>query len=266
MSTKQGTKKKGKPIDNGKKGTESHRKSGGPGKGAAPQHPSPKKTKKKSGSAATKQRKERRTAPRTQVPHPGDDCSPGLFSRFLSILLGRKPPKDLDVCLGAEAPQRKPSLMQRLLGPSKAKPAKKKEQEHDPFGFSLNDQPQHNDPVHQAIAVSLPGLAAGVSELKRALLVHDISTTGIGLKYDGPRVKAGTTLTMLLATKQQRLLTGLRAEVKRHEKGVLGAVFLEPDRHQETVLSKLVLEGQKRAKARKSKRQLPPEIQNMKLK
>lgn len=217
--------------------------------------------------------KERRRAERVHLPDTSDvddvRLDPKAQKKRFSFNPFKKPvPKDLDVSLepcppGTKAEEKKPSFLKRLLGLGGAERTCKEAESE--FGLTFTPEAHSPNDVHQSIAVELPGLAAGVNELKKAVRVKDISATGIGLAYAGPRVKAGTELTMLLATKTKKLTTNLRARVVRHSEGVLGAQFMELTRQQELLLSKLVLEGQKRSGRLKKKRELPKEIQNIKI-
>lgn len=167
-----------------------------------------------------------------------------LGGAFSGIFRKSTTKDDLAPCPpGSEPEEERPSLLRRLLGARSSRTCRETsgnlELHYDPEAHSAGD-------IHLSVAVSLPGLAVGVSELKRALKVRDISTTGIGIAYDGPRVKAGTELTLLLATRKKRLAAGLRARVVRHEEGVLGARFTDLEPQQEDLLGRLVLLGQKR--------------------
>lgn len=216
----------------------------------------------RTGHPETGKGKDRRKAKRTALP----DTS-GVKDVALGKKGGKKKaklpaaslPKDVHVTLSEEEHKAEEQKNRKALK------KKLKQDKDDPFGFSIDLPSVGHDEVHETIAVCLPQLGAACRELKAAMRVKDISATGIGLKYEGPRVKGGTVLTLILATKKSRLITGLKAKVMRHEKGVLGARFQDLNRQQENMLSKIVLEGQKRQRNMRKKRGLPKEIQDLKI-
>ncbi|MBU1247777.1 MAG: PilZ domain-containing protein [Proteobacteria bacterium] len=174
-------------------------------------------------------------------------------------------PKNLDVALSSKETRDEEKAARKALQERLKQEKKEQESQADPFGFSINLEDTKHDEVHQSIAITYPGLAAVCLELKKAVRVKDISTTGVGLRFESPRVKGGTLLTLTLGTKQGKILSGVRAKVMRHEKGIIGAKFVELTRQQENTLSKLVLEGQKLQGRMRKKRTLPKEIEDLKV-
>jgi len=98
----------------------------------------------------------------------------------------------------------------------------------------------------QSFRVHYPGLICRIKELQKNVRVRDISDTGLGLQYQGPRVKAGTRLHLVLGADREILIKGLVFRVVRHDQGILGGAFEELDRHQKETLAQIVLDAQKR--------------------
>nr|WP_321257511.1 PilZ domain-containing protein [uncultured Pseudodesulfovibrio sp.] len=105
-----------------------------------------------------------------------------------------------------------------------------------------------------AIRISVDGLAVNIPRLKKTFEVSDISATGLGFKFAKPRIKAGVKIKMDLILKGTNLATNVLCQVRRHEKGNVGCVFVELDRAQDDAVHKIVLIGQKEQAARKAAR------------
>ncbi len=207
---------------------------------------------------------ERRTASRLTMPHTSEagkhvQLGKNKPKKKFSLDFLKKIPAKLDVMLPKQPDQTQKKRKQELKNKLTQTDA------NSPFNFSFSPEDSKHDEVHQTIAVSFPGLAAGCTELKKAMHVKDISTTGVGLFFEKPRVKGGTILTLMLATKKQKLASGIKSKVMRHENGVIGARFQDLSRQQENILSKLVLEGQKLQGRLRKKRKLPKEIEDIKI-
>lgn len=105
-----------------------------------------------------------------------------------------------------------------------------------------------------AIRISVDGLTVNIPRLKKAFEVSDISATGLGFKFAKPRIKAGVKIKMDLILKGKNLATNILCQVRRHEKGNVGCVFVDLDRAQDDAVHKIVLIGQKEQAARKAAR------------
>jgi len=105
-----------------------------------------------------------------------------------------------------------------------------------------------------AIRISVEGLTVNIPRLKKAFEVSDISATGLGFKFAKPRIKAGVKIKMDLILKGTNLATNILCQVRRHEKGNVGCIFVELDRAQDDAVHKIVLIGQKEQAARKATR------------
>lgn len=97
----------------------------------------------------------------------------------------------------------------------------------------------------KAFRVSIRGLTVACAEFQTACPAVDLSALGIGFQHEGPRLKAGTVLTLTIQLSGQTLAEGLQAKVVRHEQGVVGAAFQELTRPQEDHVYKIVLEAQR---------------------
>jgi hypothetical protein len=169
--------------------------------------------------------------------------------------------------------------------PAKAKPAKKKPKDGPPpeaFAFSIKTtpkteaakpqarpqaKPQPAAPAREAkeaeapdldvksgsekkekrtaFRVSIRGVDVACAELQARCPALDISATGIGFQYQGPRVKGGTPLTLDLRLAGKMLAQQIPVKVMRHEGGILGCAFLELNRVQEDAVGKIVVGAQR---------------------
>ena len=110
--------------------------------------------------------------------------------------------------------------------------------------LSFSYQPATDAP-RQAFRASMPGLAAKVAPDGDMHDVHDVSAGGLSLEDSKRSLALGLTLTLDLHLKGRVIITGLQAEVARHEKDLTGLKFTNLSRKQEEHLDKLVLEVQK---------------------
>lgn len=117
------------------------------------------------------------------------------------------------------------------------------------FSISIKDEQAAK---RNAIRVEVKGLTVFVHRLNKPYRVADISATGIGFRFEKPRVKGGVQLKMDLLLDGKKEIEGVTAKVMRHEQGVVGCAFVDLDRHQEDAVSRLVLMGQKQQAARKA--------------
>ena len=179
------------------------------------------------------------------------------------------------------APRGKPAARP---APAKAKPVKKKPDGPAPqeFAFSLKTPPKPDpakpqakpqpmarpkDPEGEdgeapapdlevksgsekkekrtAFRVPIRGLDIACAELNARCPALDISATGIGFQYQGPRVKGGTILTLDVRLAGKILAQQVPAKVMRHEGGILGCAFLELNRVQEDAVGKIVVGAQR---------------------
>lgn len=96
-----------------------------------------------------------------------------------------------------------------------------------------------------AFRVPIRGLDIACAELNARCPALDISATGIGFQYQGPRVKGGTVLTLDVRLAGTVLAQQIPVKVMRHEGGVLGCAFLEMTRPQEEAVGKIVVGAQR---------------------
>ena len=96
-----------------------------------------------------------------------------------------------------------------------------------------------------AFRVSIRGMDVASAELNARCPAVDISATGIGFQYQGPRVKGGTLLNLDLRLAGKILAPQIPVKVMRHEGGVLGCAFLELNRVQEDAVGKIVVGAQR---------------------
>ncbi len=103
-----------------------------------------------------------------------------------------------------------------------------------------------------AMRITVKGLKVHVHRLKKDFKVTDISATGLGFKFEKPRIKGGVKLDMDLHLNGDTKATKLQCKVMRHEGGSVGCIFIDLDRKQDDVVHEIVLLGQKEQAARRN--------------
>ncbi|WP_319543717.1 PilZ domain-containing protein [uncultured Pseudodesulfovibrio sp.] len=121
------------------------------------------------------------------------------------------------------------------------------------FSISLKTEDAYAK-KRNAIRMTVEGLTVFIPRLKKRFEVSDISATGLGFKFEKPRIKAGVKIKMDIVLKGEKLATDILCQVRRHEKGNVGCAFVELDRAQDDAVHKIVLIGQKEQAARKAAR------------
>lgn len=104
----------------------------------------------------------------------------------------------------------------------------------------------------KAFRITVDGLAAFIPRLGKTFPVTDISASGLGFRFQKPRIKCGVKIKMDLLINGGREVEGVLCKVMRHERGVVGCAFVELDRKQEDAVSRIVLEGEKQLAARRT--------------
>ncbi|OIQ51816.1 Flagellar brake protein YcgR [Pseudodesulfovibrio hydrargyri] len=104
----------------------------------------------------------------------------------------------------------------------------------------------------KAFRVTVDGLAAFIPRLGKTFPVTDISASGLGFRFQKPRIKCGVKIKMDLLINGGREVEGVPCQVMRHERGVVGCAFVELDRKQEDAIGRIVLEGEKQLAARRT--------------
>lgn len=120
------------------------------------------------------------------------------------------------------------------------------------LGFSISLKNSHSR-QRQAVRIVLTGLEVYIHRLKKRYPVTNISATGLGFKFEKPRVKGGVRLDMDLIHEDKVVTKKVQCKVMRHEQGSVGCIFVELDRPQDDAVHKLVLLGQKQQAERKKK-------------
>lgn len=103
-----------------------------------------------------------------------------------------------------------------------------------------------------AMRITVKGLKVFVPRLNKSFPVTDISATGLGFKFEKPRMKGGVKLNMNIVLKGETKVEGITAKVMRHDRGSVGCVFIDLDRHQDDTVHEIVLLGQKEQTARRA--------------
>ncbi len=103
-----------------------------------------------------------------------------------------------------------------------------------------------------AMRITVKGLKVHVHRLKKQFEVTDISATGLGFKFEKPRIKGGVKLEMDLTLKGETKTANLVCKVMRHDRGSVGCIFEDLDRKQDDVVHEIVLLGQKEQTARRT--------------
>ena len=104
----------------------------------------------------------------------------------------------------------------------------------------------------KAFRITVDGLAAFIPRLGKTFPVSDISASGLGFRFQKPRIKCGVKIKMDLLINGGREVEGVLCKVMRHERGVVGCAFVDLDRKQEDAVSRIVLEGEKQLAARRT--------------
>jgi hypothetical protein len=104
----------------------------------------------------------------------------------------------------------------------------------------------------KAFRITVDGLAVFIPRLGKTFPVSDISASGLGFRFQKPRIKCGVKIKMDLMINGGREVEGVSCKVMRHERGVVGCAFTELDRKQEDAVSRIVLEGEKQLAARRN--------------
>jgi len=143
----------------------------------------------------------------------------------------------------------------KAKGRKKSKPVASDPIDETALGFSISLK---SDDAYakkrNAIRIAVEGLTVFIPRLKKAFEVSDISATGLGFKFVKPRIKAGVKIKMDISLKGKKLATNVLCQIRRHEKGNVGCIFVELDRAQDDAVHKIVLIGQKEQAARKAAR------------
>ncbi|NDV20062.1 hypothetical protein GO013_11610 [Pseudodesulfovibrio sp. JC047] len=119
------------------------------------------------------------------------------------------------------------------------------------FSISLKSNDAYAKRRH-AIRIAVKGLTVFIPRLKKRFEVADISATGLGFKFQKPHIKAGAKIKMDIFLKGEKQVANVLCQVRRHEKGKVGCIFVELDRAQDDAINKIVLIGQKEQAARKA--------------
>jgi len=145
------------------------------------------------------------------------------------------------------------SITQKTKGRKKAKQITSDPIDEAALGFSISlkaDDAQSKK--RGAIRIKVDGLQVYVHRLKKSYDVINISATGLGFKFEKPRIKSGVKIKMDLVLNGKKEATGVLCKVRQHERGNVGCLFIELDRAQDDAIHKLVLMGQKQQAARKA--------------
>ncbi|BCS87482.1 PilZ domain-containing protein [Pseudodesulfovibrio sediminis] len=149
---------------------------------------------------------------------------------------------DKEVCLEDKATCRK-----------NAKKVKADPIDEAALGFSISlkgDDAQTKK--RSSIRISVKGLEVFVHRLKKSYPVTNISASGLGFKFEKPRIKSGVKIKLDIVLDGKKEAVDVPCKVHRHEKGNVGCRFLELQRAQEDAVCKLVLLGQKQQAARRA--------------
>lgn len=119
------------------------------------------------------------------------------------------------------------------------------------FSISLKDDAELSR-KRDALRIRVKGLTAYVHRLNKKFAVTDISATGLGFKFEKPRIKGGVKLMMDLYMGNEVQTEGIECKVMRHDRGSVGCVFVELDRKQDDTVHALVLKGQKEQAERRA--------------
>ncbi|WP_338667131.1 PilZ domain-containing protein [Pseudodesulfovibrio methanolicus] len=104
----------------------------------------------------------------------------------------------------------------------------------------------------KAFRITVDGLAVFIPRLGKTFPASDISASGLGFRFQKPRIKCGVKIKMDLLINGGREVEGVLCKVMRHERGVVGCAFMDLDRKQEDAVSRIVLEGEKQLAARRT--------------
>lgn len=145
----------------------------------------------------------------------------------------------------------------------KAKKVKAKPIDEDALGFSVKlDSEDEDAKQRKAFRITVKGLKVRCDRLGGLLQAEDLSASGLGFKFKKPRIKGGVVLKLDIIHQNEVKAENVDCKVMRHEKGVVGCMFMDMDRHQEDAVHELVVIGQKeqadRRRKQKDKNWAPP--------
>jgi hypothetical protein len=149
-----------------------------------------------------------------------------------------------DAGSGNTAPSGSPARAKR----AKPRPAPMDEAE---LGFSITIK-DGKITKRKAFRVTVDGLTVFIPRLGKTFPVSDISTSGLGFRFQKPRMKCGATIRMDLLINGGREVEGVLCKVMRHERGIVGCAFVDLDRKQDDAVGRVVLEGEKQLAARRT--------------
>lgn len=119
------------------------------------------------------------------------------------------------------------------------------------FNISLKGEAEQAK-KRDAMRITVDGLQVHVHRLNKKFAVTDISATGLGFKFEKPRMKGGVKLKMDLTLKGETKTADLMCKVMRHDRGSVGCVFMDLDRKQDDIVHEIVLLGQKEQTAKRT--------------
>lgn len=144
--------------------------------------------------------------------------------------------------------------LKKTKGKKKAKQVTAEPIDESALGFSVElDKDSEGAKKRKAFRISVKGLKVRCPKLGGILEATDISASGIGFKFEKPRIKGGVVLKLDIVYKKEIKAEKVECKVMRHEKGLVGCQFVNMDRHQDDAVHALVVIGQKEQADRRRK-------------
>lgn len=144
--------------------------------------------------------------------------------------------------------------LKKAKGKVKAKAITAEPVNEDALGFNIElDKDSEGAKKRKAFRITVDGLKIRCDRLGGLLDAADISASGIGFKFAKPRIKGGAVIKLDIVYKNKIMAEAVECKVMRHEKGVVGCMFIDMDRHQEDAMHALVVIGQKEQADRRRK-------------
>lgn len=123
----------------------------------------------------------------------------------------------------------------------------------DALGFNITLKGEDEQAKKRAaMRITVDGLEVYIQRLKKRFEVVDISATGLGFKFEKPRMKGGIKLKVDISIKGTTKVKDVVCKVMRHDRGSVGCLFVDLDRHQDDIIHEIVLLGQKEQTARRN--------------
>ncbi|GEM_PF-1220434 len=144
--------------------------------------------------------------------------------------------------------------LKKVKGKKKARQVTAAPIDEESLGFGIElDKENEGAKKRKAFRISVNGLKVRCARLGGLLEAIDISASGVGFKFEKPRIKGGAVIKVDIVYQNEIKAEKVTCKVMRHEKGLVGCMFVDLDRHQDDIIHELVVIGQKEQADRRRK-------------